>query len=62
MIKTATEIAMNQVLAEIKSSGAAVKEELSKTTNSSSGRFPPIEIALMDIVNNKRLEEAKKNV
>ncbi|WP_170764934.1 hypothetical protein [Ruegeria lacuscaerulensis] len=62
MIKTATEVAIDQVRAGIKSSGPAAHEELSNTTNPNTGRFPPIEHALMDIVNNKRLEGAKKNV
>ncbi|MDP5219801.1 hypothetical protein Q5Y75_21475 [Ruegeria sp. 2205SS24-7] len=48
--------------AELQPSKSALHSGLSKTTNSSSGRFPPIENSLSEIIKNKRLDEAKKNV
>ena len=60
MIKSATEYAMDQVPVHMSPSRSAACEYLSKTTKTGSGRFPPVEIALMAIVNNEQLERAKR--
>lgn len=60
-MKSATEVAsVNQVLQSMRSTGSTVRIELSNTAKSNTGRFPPIESALMDIISNKRLDGAKK--
>lgn len=62
MIKTAFEVATHVSPKAMQPSGAAMMGAHSGNTQSSSGRFPPIENALSEIINNKRLEEAKKDV
>lgn len=62
MIKTATKTAANKSYAGVKSANPATHDERSNATCPSTGRFPPIETALMSIINNKRLEGAKKIV
>ncbi|WP_050604194.1 hypothetical protein [Ruegeria sp. 6PALISEP08] len=61
MIKTAVEVELC-VPASMRSTSAAVRGELSNTENSSNNRFPPIENALTDIISNKRLDEANRDV
>ncbi len=61
MIKTAIEGTL-RATAAMQSLGAASGGKPSSTTNPSSSRFPPIENALSEIINNKRLEEAKRDV
>ncbi len=62
MEKTTTAIAMHTPPAAKQSSSAVVCSGVSKNKDSSSGRFPPIENALINIVNNKRLIEAMRDV
>ncbi|WP_074738322.1 hypothetical protein [Ruegeria halocynthiae] len=62
MIKPAFVTEESSTSAVMQTSGKIAVERLSTTTKSSSSRFPPIENALTEIVNNKRLFEAQKNV
>ncbi len=62
MIKTAIEVSSNRASAAMHSYGTSLQRETPKTANASSGRFPPIENALLDIIKNTRLEEAKRDV
>lgn len=61
MTKTAAENALKHVIAKMTATIPTMGPNLSKTTTAINHRFPPVELALMDIVNNKRLEAAKKN-
>ncbi|NOC43669.1 MULTISPECIES: hypothetical protein [unclassified Ruegeria] len=49
------------VPATMQSSNVAVHGARSNAENSSTNRFPPIENALTDIINNKRLDETNKD-
>ncbi|WP_209503751.1 MULTISPECIES: hypothetical protein [unclassified Ruegeria] len=60
MIKTAIEVAP-YACATMQPQDPVMNGEVSNNTNSSSSRFPPIENALSEIVNNKRLEEANRD-
>lgn len=60
MIKTAIEVAP-YARATMQPHNPVMNGEVSSNTNSSSSRFPPIENALTEIVNNKRLEEANRD-
>ncbi len=62
MIKPAFVTKEPSKTAVMQSSGKIAEERLSPTTKSSSGRFPPIENALIQIIKNKRLSEAQNNV
>ncbi|WP_159090038.1 hypothetical protein [Ruegeria sp. Alg231-54] len=62
MIKSAFVIEESSTTAVMQTSDKIVVTRLSTTTKSSSGRFPPIENALTEIVKNKRLFEAQNNV
>ncbi len=62
MIKPAFVTEESSTTAVMQTSGKIAEERLSTTTKSSSGRFPPIESALTQIVKNKRLSEAHNNV
>ncbi|WP_372575136.1 hypothetical protein [Ruegeria jejuensis] len=62
MNKSAIELPMQSTPAAPQPSRIALRNEVPNTTNSSSGRFPPIENSLSEIIKNKRLDEAKKNV
>jgi hypothetical protein len=62
MIKSAFVIEESSTTAVMQTSDKIVVTRLSTTTKSSSGRFPPIENALTEIVKNKRLFEAHNNV
>ncbi|WP_170560124.1 hypothetical protein [Ruegeria atlantica] len=62
MIKSAFVTEESSPTTVMQTSGKVAEERLSTTTRSSSGRFPPIENALTEIVKNKRLIEAHNNV
>ncbi|WP_170336931.1 hypothetical protein [Ruegeria arenilitoris] len=62
MIKSAFVIEDSSIRAVAQTSGELAEECLPTTTNASSGRFPPIENALTDIIKNKRFLEAKNKV
>ncbi|MES0863710.1 hypothetical protein ABLN87_15280 [Ruegeria sp. SCPT10] len=47
--------------AAMQTSGKAADERLQTLINSSSGRFPPIENALIEITKSLRLSEARQN-
>jgi hypothetical protein len=61
MNKSAIELPMQRTPAEPHPSKSALCSGVSKTTNLSSSRFPPIEISLSEIIKNKRLDEAKRD-
>ncbi|CUH42767.1 hypothetical protein [Ruegeria atlantica] len=62
MIRSASVIEESSITTVVQTSGKVAVERLSTTTKSSSGRFPPIENALTEIVKNKRLFEEQNNV
>ncbi|WP_299659366.1 hypothetical protein [uncultured Ruegeria sp.] len=62
MIKPAFVTEESCTTAVMQTSGKIAVECLSTTTKSSSGRFPPIENALTEIIRNKRLSEAQNDV
>lgn len=61
MINTANEGAPS-IPTAMQSSRTVSGGEMSNITNSSNGRFPPIENALSELFNKERLKEAKRGV
>ncbi|WP_131726295.1 hypothetical protein [Ruegeria denitrificans] len=61
MRKTATENALNNVIAGIKSTRPTLGKDVPKAKKSNDRRFPPVEKALLKIVSNKRLDATKRN-
>ncbi|WP_319545280.1 hypothetical protein [Ruegeria conchae] len=62
MIKSAFKTEESDTVAVMQTSGGIAADKLPTKRPTISGRFPPIENALTEIVKNKRLSEALTNV